>query len=148
MVHLELAIDIQASNNDVWRGITNWTAQGDWMMATTVTSLDGAGEHVGARLEAFTGIGKLGFLDTMTITSWDPPNRCDVDHTGKVVKGTGTFVVTPLSAHTSRFIWSEDLDIPLGIIGKIGFLLVKPFFLFGIRRSLAKFAHLVEIGKI
>ena len=82
------------------------------MMATTVTSLDGAGEHVGARLEAFTGIGKLGFLDTMTITSWDPPNRCDVDHTGKVVKGTGTFVVTPLSDHASRFIWSEDIDWP------------------------------------
>ena len=148
MVYLELAVDIQASASAVWQGITNWPAQGQWMMATSVHSLDGDGHQVGARLEAFTGIGKLGFLDTMTITAWDPPNRCDVVHTGSVVKGTGSFEVAVIHEQASRFIWSEELEIPLGVIGKIGFFFVKPLFLFGIRRSLAKFAHLVEIGRI
>lgn len=148
MVHLELAIDIQAPAVDVWNGITDWPAQGKWMMATTVTSLDGIGHATGARIEAFTGIGKVGFLDTMVVTSWDPPRRCDVLHTGKVVRGTGTFQVASLHEHASRFIWEEDLEIPLGIIGKVGFTIIKPLFLFGIKKSLGKFAHLVEMGQI
>jgi len=148
MAHVELAVDIQAPAHQVWTGITNWPAQGQWMMATTVKSIDGIGHEVGARLEAFTGIGKIGFLDTMVVTSWDPPNRCDVLHTGKVVRGTGTFKVVAIHDHASRFFWEEDLEIPLGIIGKIGFTLVKPLFLLGIKKSLAKFAHLVEIGQI
>lgn len=148
MEHIELTVDIQAPAIDVWNAVTNWQAQGKWMMATAVTSLDGDGHAVGARLEAFTGIGKIGFLDTMHITTWEPPKRCDVLHTGKVVRGTGTFVVVPIHDHACRFEWSEDLDLPLGIVGKVGFLLVKPLFLLGIKKSLAKFAHLVELGAI
>lgn len=146
--HLELKVDIQAPAQQVWTAITAWETQGKWMMATKVTSLDGAGQHEGARIEAFTGIGKLGFLDTMTITSWNPPKSCSVLHTGKIVRGTGDFKVMPKSEQTCTFIWAEDLVIPLGIIGKIGFLLVKPGFLWGIRRSLGKFANLVELGQI
>ena len=148
LTHLELAIDIQAPALSVWNGITNWPAQGKWMMGTKVHSLDGDGHAQDARIEAFTGIGKLGFLDTMTITLWEPPLRCDVVHTGKVVRGTGTFQVTSIHEHASRFLWAEDLEIPLGIVGKLGFSLIKPFFIWGIKKSLAKFAHLVEIGQI
>ena len=148
MTHLELSVDIQASAVEVWNGITNWPAQSDWMMGTRVSSLDGDGHAVGARLEAFTGVGKVGFLDTMEITTWQPPVRCDVLHTGAVVRGTGTFVVEPIHDSASRFIWSEDLDIPLGIIGKFGFAIIRPLFMWGIKKSLAKFAHLVEIGQM
>jgi hypothetical protein len=49
---------------------------------------------------------------------------------------------------TSKFIWSEDLDLPLGILGKVGFFFVKPGFVFGVRKSLEKFAKQVELGKL
>jgi hypothetical protein len=148
MAHLELTVDIQAPAEQVWNGVTNWSAQGKWMMATKVESLDGQGHQVGARISAFTGVGRLGILDTMTITAWNPPASCSVLHTGKIVRGTGDFSVVPIHSQAAKFIWAEDLEIPLGIIGKIGFALVKPFFLLGIKRSLGKFAHLVEIGQI
>jgi len=148
MAHLELKVDIQAPAEEVWTGITNWQAQGKWMLATKVESLDGDGHQVGARISAFTGLGSLGILDTMTVTDWNPPHSCSVLHTGKIVRGTGDFAVLPIHNQACTFIWAEDLEIPLGIIGKIGFTLIKPFFLLGIKRSLGKFAHLVEIGQI
>ena len=44
--------------------------------------------------------------------------------------------------------WSEDLDLPLGILGKVGFTLLRPGFVFGVRKSLEKFARLVEQGAL
>jgi len=148
MTHLELRVDIQAPAQAVWDAMTSWNQQGKWMLATKVESLDGDGRHVDARIRAFTGIGRIGIMDPMTITHWNPPTVCKVVHTGNIVRGTGEFVVEPIHEQAATFIWAEDLEIPLGIIGKFGFLLIKPFFLLGIKRSLAKFAHLVEVGQI
>ncbi len=148
MTHLELTVAIQAPAERVWDAVTAWEQQGKWMMATVVKSLDGTGQAVGARIEAVTGIGRFGVVDTMTITAWEPPNFCSVLHTGKVVRGTGEFRVVPINESASTFIWAEDLEIPLGIIGKIGFLVIRPGFLWAIRRSLGKFANLVELGQI
>jgi uncharacterized protein YndB with AHSA1/START domain len=148
MEHIELEVLVQAPALQVWNAITNWQAQSDWMLGTKVWPVNGDGTGVGGQIEAFTGIWRIGFLDTMEITAWNPPTKCDVLHTGRVVRGTGTFEVVATSDSTSKFIWSEDLDLPLGVIGKVGFTIVKPGFVYGVRRSLEKFADLVEQGKL
>ena len=148
MEHIELEVAIQAPAQKVWDAITNWQAQSDWMLGTKVWPVEGDGAGVGGKIEAFTGIWRIGFLDTMEITGWEPPKRCDVNHTGRVVGGTGTVEVVSTGDSTSKFIWSEDLDLPLGIFGKVGFFFVKPGFVFGVRKSLEKFAKQVEQGKL
>ena len=148
MEHIELEVLVQAPALQVWNAITNWQAQSDWMLGTKVWPVNGDGTGVGGQIEAFTGIWRIGFLDTMEITAWNPPTKCDVLHTGRVVRGTGTFEVVATSDSTSKFIWSEDLDLPLGVIGKVGFTIVKPGFIYGVRKSLEKFADLVERGKL
>ena len=148
MEHIELEVLVQAPALQVWNAITNWQAQSDWMLGTKVWPVNGDGTGVGGQIEAFTGIWRIGFLDTMKITAWNPPTKCDVLHTGRVVRGTGTFEVVATSDSTSKFIWSEDLDLPLGVIGKVGFTIVKPGFIYGVRKSLEKFADLVEQGKL
>ena len=148
MEHIELEVAIQAPAQKVWDAITNWEAQSNWMLGTKVWSVGGDGTGVGGKIEAFTGVWRIGFLDTMEITAWDPPKRCDVNHTGRVVRGTGTFEVVPTGDSTTKFVWSEDLDLPLGVLGKVGFFFVKPGFVFGVRKSLGKFADQVEQGKL
>ncbi len=148
MEHVELSVEIAAPVERVWSAITDWPSQGQWMLGTKVTAVNGKAHEVGGQIEAFTGIGPLGFLDTMTITRWEPPLRCDVDHMGKVVMGTGTFIVEKISESTCRFVWSEDLKIPLGILGQVGFKVLKPLFLGGVLASLKKFARLVESGSL
>ena len=142
--HIALDVSINAPAPAVWQAITDWPAQGKWMLGTKVWVTHGDGASAGSTLAAFTGIKPVGFLDTMTITTWEPPYRCDVIHTGTVVRGTGTMAVEDLGNGRSKFLWSEDLDLPLGLVGRVGFVLVKPLFVAGVRASLEKFARLVE----
>lgn len=141
MKHLELTVPVAAPAAFVWDAITDWPRQGEWMFATTVEQTSAGPNQVGTTISAFTGFGKLGFLDTMTVTKWEPPHICDVVHTGRVVRGTGRFEVRPVTETTSEFVWVEDLNLPLGGIGQFGFFFVQPFFLAGIRQSLSKFAR-------
>jgi hypothetical protein len=146
MATIVLHVDIAAPAERVWSALVAWETQGEWMLLTRVrgTAQDGIG--VGGGIEGFTGIGPVGVLDTMRITVWDPPRRCEVLHTGRVVKGAGVFEVVDLGAGLSRFVWSEILDLPLGLLGRLGFPLVRPLFHWGVQRSLARFARYVERG--
>ncbi len=147
-VHLSCSQPISAPAQAVFDAITDWPAQGQWMLGTRVEIRSGTGAEVGSQLAAWTGLGPAGFWDTMTITAWDAPHVVDVLHTGSVVKGTGTMAVRATSPTTSTFVWSEDLDIPLGVIGALGWPLVRPGFLAGVKASLRRFAALVESGDL
>lgn len=144
---LVLTVDVDAPVEQTWAGATDWAGQGEWMLGTRVRPTRQDGQGVGGAIEAFTGIGPVGFLDTMDITLWDPPHRCHVLHTGRLVRGTGAFEVEPRGEGRSRFVWREDLELPLGVVGRIGWPLVKPFFAFGVQLSLKRFARWVEAGR-
>ena len=146
----EVVVDVlvDAPPEAVWAAITDWDRQSEWMLGTTVRATgrggDGHGHGVGAGLEAFTGIGRMGFLDTMVITLWEPPHRCEVLHTGRVVRGTGVFEVLALPGERSRLVWSEQLVLPLGRLGRAGFPVVAPALKAGVAASLKKLAQAVE----
>ncbi len=143
--HIELFVDIKASPEAVFDYLTDWPRQDEWIFATYVEiQSEGKAHEVGGRIAAFTGFGRVGFWDYMTITKWEYPKIVDVIHTGNVVKGTGTMRVEKISESVSRFHWSEDLEIPLGKVGLLGFGLLKPFFLNGVKSSLNKFAKNLE----
>ncbi len=147
-VHVALDVVIAAPVETVFEAFSQWSEQGRWMLGTRVDVTKGDGHSVGSELAAFTGTGRVGFLDTMVITRWEPPYRVDVLHTGRVVRGTGTMEVVALPGGRSRFIWSEDLDLPLGMLGRIGWPIVRPGFLQGVKASLQAFGRLVERGEL
>jgi uncharacterized protein YndB with AHSA1/START domain len=144
MPDVRAEVMIAAPAERVWSVLMDWPRQAEWILGTRVRVATGDGASVGSTLEAWTGVGPLGFLDTMTITAWDPPRRCDVVHTGRVVRGTGSFIVQPVPGGRTRFLWREDLEIPLGAAGHAGWTLIRPATEFGIRRSLNRLAALVE----
>lgn len=146
MKHLRFEVPVDASPEKVFRAFTDWRGQGAWMLGTAVEPVFGDGRGVGGRLEAWSGVGRVGFLDTMVITEWDEPRRVVVEHTGRVVRGLGIMEVQPAADGTSVFIWSEELELPLGVLGRIGWPLVRPAFAAGVKSSLKKFAGLVEAG--
>jgi hypothetical protein len=146
MVTVRLDVTIDAAPQRVFDAFSQWSEQGRWMVGTRVDVRRGDGRSVGSELAAWTGAGPAGFWDTMTITRWDPPWRVDVLHTGKVVRGLGTMEVVELRGQRSRFVWSEDLDLPLGWVGRVGWPLARPAFLAGVKRSLISFGRLVEQG--
>lgn len=142
MAELVLAVEVDAPAERVWARLVDWDRQGAWMLGTRVRGTARDGQGVGGGIEAFTGVGPLGFLDTMVVTQWEPPRRCVVRHTGRVVRGAGAFEVEPLDEGRCRFVWSEWFDPPLGALGQLGFLAVRPLLRAGLELSLRRFARL------
>ena len=128
-----MSLVIKAPIEKVWAALADWESQGDWMLQTRVDVTSQIREGVGTTIAAFTGIGKFGVMDHMVVTSWQPPNICDVLHTGKIIKGTGRFELVAIDAGTPRFNWSEEILAPRAI-----YLLIAPGLYAGVRISLTK----------
>ncbi|GAA3163792.1 SRPBCC family protein [Nonomuraea roseoviolacea] len=131
------AVLVAAPPERVFAVLTDWPRHHEWMLLTTARS---SGPD---QVEAFTGVGPLGFLDTMTITRWEPPGLVRVRHTGRLVRGEGVFRIRPYGGG-SRVIWAEDLDLPLGAVGRLLWPLARPFADAMARLSLRRLARLVE----
>lgn len=120
-------VRVEAPADVVWDYVTDWPRQGEWIPLTrveVVPSPESRWAHeVGGRIRAWTGLGPVGFWDTMTITSWergpDGAARCEVLHTGRVVRGDAEFAVLPRGADASLFTWQEQLDVPGGPLGAL-----------------------------
>jgi hypothetical protein len=135
---LSSKIMIEADPEVVFRAVTDWELQSEWVLGTKVRGVGDESHRLGGKIEAFTGIGSIGFLDTMTITQWNPPYLCEVTHTGKTVRGSGLFEVTSENGMT-YFTWTEYTEIPFGIIGRNGWVFVAPIAKLGLNISLRRF---------
>lgn len=144
MAEVVLSVDVDAPPEAVFAALTDWSTQSEWMLGTRVWQTSPGPTGVGTRVAAFTGAGPLGFLDTFEVVHWDPPRRCLVRHDGRVVRGTGAFEVEPLPDGRSRFHWSDWVELPLGRLGEVGWLLGGPVFQAGMHMSLNRFARWVE----
>jgi uncharacterized protein YndB with AHSA1/START domain len=138
-------VDVDAPPEQVWAALVDFDRQGEWIVFTDVRAV-GDARGVGGRFDAVTGVKlpglrRLGVLDTMLITVWEFPRRVDVRHTGRVVRGTGTFEIRPRAGGGSTFVWTEGLDLPLGALGRAGWPLVRPVMAAGVRFSLRRFAR-------
>jgi uncharacterized protein YndB with AHSA1/START domain len=134
--HIAMNLVINAPIEKVWAALADWESQGDWMLQTTVEVTSQIREGVGTSISAFTGIGKLGVMDHMVVTSWQPPHICDVLHTGKIIKGTGRFELVAIDTDTTRFDWSEEIVAPRAL-----FLLIAPGLYAGVRISLTNLSR-------
>jgi carbon monoxide dehydrogenase subunit G len=135
-------VAVAAPPEAVWDAVVDWERQGEWVAFTTVSAEPG-GHGVGERLTAVTRLGPVGFVDPMEVTGWDPPRRVDVRHLGRVVRGTATFRVEPAPGG-ARFSWVEDVEIPFGRAGLVGFRVAEPLVRLLLRRSLRRMARQLE----
>lgn len=139
---VEVSVLVDADPAAAFAAIVDLPVQERWMVGTRLYPLVSPVDlpAVGARLAAFTGLGDVGFLDIMTVTEYDPPHRWVVRHDGAFVKGVGIFVVDRVDGRT-RVTWIEDLELPFGVLGRLGFPLVRPFARAGVWYSLRRLAR-------
>ena len=138
---LRIRINLPCSQERAWAAIADWESQGNWMLQTKVWVTSQIREGAGTSISAFTGplykfypkFSSLGLLDTMVVTKWQPPEICDVVHTGKVLKGTGSFALSPINSTSTKFNWSETIEC-----SRLKFLAIAPFLWVGVRISLAR----------
>jgi hypothetical protein len=149
-VELRVDIDVDASPARVFAALTDWTHQGEWMPGTQVRVTKGTGERVDDEILARTALPgawlkRAGFDDPMRITRWEQDVRCDVLHLGRVVRGTGAFIVEPRAA-AARFSWIEWVDPPLGRFGELALRVARRPTEFALGIALKRFARWAERG--
>lgn len=140
---LSVTVRVEAPVEAVWAAVTDWAGQSEWILGTEVSVRSGDGRSVGSRIDAFTGVSRLGVLDTMTITAWEPPHRVEVLHDGKLLRGPGAIEVRAAGGG-SVLTWSEDLELPFGVLGRLGWRAGRPAVRWGFERSLRRLARSLE----
>jgi uncharacterized protein YndB with AHSA1/START domain len=142
---IEVGVEVDAPAEATWSLLTDWDRQHEWALLTRTRGLGPTGGHaVGESVHAFTGVGRLGFLDSMVITAWDPPHRCAVRKTGRIVRGTAVFGVDDLGPARSRVTYRAQVDLPGGRLGALAWPVVRAGIGGGFQRSLRTLATIVE----
>ncbi|GAA4631502.1 hypothetical protein GCM10023196_061160 [Actinoallomurus vinaceus] len=139
-VAVHASADVAAPAERVWEVLVDWPRHSEWVPFTHAEG--GAGD--GASLEAWTGVGPIGFLDTMVISEWRPPHRVRVRHTGALVHGEGRFDLLDLPEGRCRVTWAELIHLPLGPVGRVGWFAVGPMARLMLRTSLHRLATMFE----
>ena len=143
---LELTQKVAAPRRSVWETLTHWERQPEWMLdAEQVVVLTPQRSGVGVTIRCPTNLLGVRVQDVMRVTEWQPPHRLGVVHLGRIITGTGTFVLTEEGLDTTHITWSEVIDPPLGRVGEWGATtLVLPILRRIFARSLRNLAAIVE----
>lgn len=92
-------------------------------------------EGLGVRLAVRTRVLNVpAFTEELEVTAWDPPRSLEVTHRS-FVRGVGTWTFEPIDVGT-RFAWSEDLALPIPLLGELALLVYRPFLGFLMRTAL------------
>ena len=118
---IRVAVEIDASPSAVWDVVEPIEHHVDWMIDAVEIRFTGESTRgTGTTFDCDTRVGPIALTDEMTITEWEPGHRMGVRHTG-VVTGTGVFELEPLDlGRRTRFTWSEELDFPWFLGGRLG----------------------------
>jgi uncharacterized protein YndB with AHSA1/START domain len=123
---VEIGREMPGPPEVVWRLITDWENQDDWMLeASDFTVTSEQREGVGVEAEATITIGGIRTRDRVRVVGWEPGRRLVIRHEGWV-SGTGEILLAPRSDGSTYLFWREELSPPLGVLGAIGLGAFKP----------------------
>lgn len=146
MGRIRVEIEIDAPPGAVWDVVEPIERHVDWMADAEAIRFTGEQTRgVGTEFVCETKVGPIRLDDRMVVTEWEPGRAMGVRHDG-IVSGTGVFDLTAIDAgRRTRFSWTEDLDFPWYLGGRVGEaiggpLVMKPIW----RRNLRRLKALVE----
>ena len=145
-MRLELTQHVQAPLRVVWQVLTAWERQPEWMLdAKAVHVLTPQRMGVGVTIRCPTNLMGVTVQDVMRVTGWEAERRLEVTHLGRIITGSGAFVLEPEGEDATVLTWWEEVDPPLGALGEWGAsTLVLPILRRIFSRSLNNLAQLAE----
>jgi hypothetical protein len=113
MAGLHLRRECRAPAAVLWDVVTDFGGYGAWMPLTRM-QLDARPVGLGYAFAGRSGLGPLGFTDSMLVSAWEPAGtdggRFRVVKTGRVLGGWADVTVEP-HGDGSRLDWREDVVV-------------------------------------
>jgi hypothetical protein len=103
-----------------WEHLVRWERQAAWMAdADEVRVLGTARAGVGVRIAVRTRVLNVpAFTEVLEVVRWEPPRLLQIAHTG-FVRGAGEWRLDALAADETRFTWTEELRLPVPVLGEL-----------------------------
>lgn len=126
-MRIDASIGLPAPPQEVWGLLLDWEEQARWMKdADSVRVLTSRREGVGTRLAVRTRVWNVPlFTEELEVVLWDPPRRLVMAHRS-FVRGVGTWALEPEGSGT-RFRWTEDLSLPVPLLGELALIVYRRF---------------------
>jgi uncharacterized protein YndB with AHSA1/START domain len=133
-----------AEPDRVWAAAVRWEEQPRWMQdAVWVRVVSSEREGVGTRIRVKNRVLHVPlFAEELEVAMWDPPRRLDMAHRS-FVRGFGTWELEQ-NDHGTRFTWTEDLSLPVPLLGEFALLVYRPFLRRLMRRGLERLQRVVD----
>jgi hypothetical protein len=143
-VRVSVQTELALPPEEAWRRLLAWEDQITWIEdAVSVRVLTSHRRGVGVIVAVRTRVLGVPLLtDHLEVTMWDPPRRLVMAHRGRI-HGVGEWLLQPVGDGT-RFTWTEELALPVPIIGALALLAYRPFMHRLMRRSLSNLERMVH----
>lgn len=145
-MRLEVSQSVAAPPQVVWDVLVSWEQQPEWMLdAKDVEVVTPYREGEGVTIRVPTNLLGVTVEDVMRVTAWREPELLEVEHLGRLIRGSGAFKLQPEEHGRTRLVWDERIVPPLGRLGEWGAsTLVEPIIRRIFQRSLRNLAGLAE----
>ena len=112
MAPVEVRRTVPTPLDAVWGTLTDFAAYGRWIPLTSMRT-DPGPARLGWAFGGFTGLGPIGFLDSMLVVKWEPPSdgeaRFAVRKTGRVLRGWAEVRLVATDAGGTDVVWREEI---------------------------------------
>ena len=122
MAPVEVRRTVPTPLDAVWDTLTDFAAYGRWIPLTSMRT-DPGPARLGWAFGGFTGLGPVGFLDSMLVVKWEPPlgreARFAVRKTGRVLRGWADVHLASTGAGGTDVAWREEIVPRPETIGRL-----------------------------
>jgi hypothetical protein len=111
---------LPAGIDAAWAHLVRWERQAVWMAdADEVRVLGRQREGVGVRIAVRTRVlGVPAFTEVLEVVRWEPPRMLLIAHL-RFVHGVGEWRLDPIDDERTRFVWTEDVRLPVPVLGDL-----------------------------
>lgn len=126
-MRVEASTLLSVPPKDAWRALLRWEDQARWIRdAVSVRVLSPHREGLGVRIAVKSRVYNIPlFTEELEVTRWEPQHVLEMTHRS-FVRGVGTWALAP-EATGARLRWSEDLALPIPVLGELALLVYRPF---------------------
>jgi len=118
---------LPVSPDEAWSVLLRWEDQARWIRdAVSVRVLSPHRDGPGVRIAVKSRVFNVPlFTEELEVTRWEPPHVLEMTHRS-FIRGVGTWALEA-EGIGSRLRWSEDLSLPLPVLGELALLVYRPF---------------------